>query len=87
MSVVERVARAIDVADGRDPDAPANIRYPGGYPEGVSWKKQIPRARAAIEAMREPTDEMELAGWGAIPSADATDIWQAMIDAALREGE
>jgi hypothetical protein len=44
-------------------------------------------ARAAIEAMREPTKEMGEAGfetlkWGESPS-DV--VWQAMIDAALKE--
>mgnify|MGYP000922428315 CR=1 FL=1 len=34
-------------------------------------------ARAAIEAMREPTEAMESAAWG------SCDVWRAMIDAAL----
>jgi hypothetical protein len=46
-------------------------------------------ARAAIEAMREPTDEMKEAGsafvyeaWGHGPTI-AREAWQANIDAAL----
>jgi hypothetical protein len=43
-------------------------------------------ARAAVKAMREPTPAMVKAGWemGGSPRAD---IWRAMIDAALAEGE
>ena len=36
-------------------------------------------ARAAIEAMREPTIEMVFAA----PPGDAGEVWEAMIDAAL----
>lgn len=51
------------------------------------------RARAAIEAMREPTDAMVDAGFdagddtvqGYSENADPQDTWQAMIDAALNE--
>jgi hypothetical protein len=39
-------------------------------------------ARAAIEAMREPTEAM--LNFGVIQDMDVTDIWQAMIDAALK---
>lgn len=42
-------------------------------------------ARAAIAAMREPTEEMMNAGWieGMRPKAPR-EAWQAMIDAALK---
>ena len=40
-------------------------------------------ARAAIAAMREPTEEM-IDGWIKAPGA-ITGGWQGMIDAALRE--
>ena len=51
-------------------------------------------ARAAIEAMREPTEEMLDTGWEAPSnvdcagplSADMRAPWQAMIDAALEKG-
>ena len=36
-------------------------------------------ARAAVEAMREPTAEMQIAGW------HETEVWHAMIDAILAE--
>lgn len=40
--------------------------------------------RTAIEAMREPTEAMERAGYIHSGSdADASTVWQVMIDAAL----
>ncbi len=52
---IERVARALAVADGKDPDAPAWVRYPGGYPEGICWRDQYAdKARAAISAITTP---------------------------------
>jgi hypothetical protein len=84
-SMVERVARALhQVADDRSsPDCK------------VPWGECLPNyhaliledARAAIEAMREPTDLM---GNG-LPvgyrpgSMSAREIWSAMIDEALKE--
>lgn len=41
------------------------------------------RARAAIEAMREPTESMVEAGWNA-PGDQPQTHWEAMIDAALK---
>lgn len=54
----------------------------------VQWLHLRAAARAAIEAMREPTEEMKLAGsldpgaGGPDPGYE-TDVWQAMIDEAL----
>ena len=42
-------------------------------------------ARAAIAAMREPTEEMLNAGHEARAKATVNGIWHAMIDAALEE--
>ena len=42
-------------------------------------------ARAAIEAMREPTEVMEKAGNAPWHDADALMCWQLMIDVALGE--
>ncbi len=64
---------------------------------GTTWEDYAPTAKAAIEAMREPTKEMEEAGddlddWG-VPSdpgsgnASALAHWHAMIGAALVEQE
>lgn len=48
-------------------------------------------ARAVLEAIREPSEAMVKAGKDALPAfeaplqADASDCWQAMIDAAIFE--
>lgn len=80
MSLVEKVARVIN----------AEL-----LPYGVSKEYALKAARAAIEAMREPTGEMCRAGgenvfnerMGAFPEKDAEDaanIFRTMIDAALK---
>lgn len=74
--MIERVARALQEGD----DA-----FPSGSPIDP-WYRGA--AMAAIEVMREPTDEMLDAG--GIAFAHYTDkresirLWQAMIDAALK---
>lgn len=73
-SMVERVAIAIEEA---------NLKASGD-------EDYTPLARAAIEAMREPTDAMEDAALGATGiyedgSNDYLVHYQAMIDAALNE--
>lgn len=65
--MVERVARAIAKADARAyEDAPNLFRG---------------KARAAIEAMREPTGAM----YGAVGVGFVWADWDALIDAALNE--
>lgn len=92
--MVERVARALEVADGCGPDDPAYIRFPGAVSFGLCWRdKYADKARAAIAAMREPTDAMTAAAddldvyplGSSTPSQSAMidEKWQAMIDAAL----
>lgn len=62
-------------------------------PDGVSIPfEEFSRiaARAAIEAMREPTDAMmkagEVPGWDdSVSIGLSSDVWRAMIDAALNE--
>lgn len=50
--LVEKVARALAIADRRDPDAPAWVQYPGGHPFGLCWRDQYgDKARAAIAAV------------------------------------
>ena len=52
MDDVERVARALAKADGKDPDAPAWIRYPSAETYGICWRDQYAaKAKAAIAAM------------------------------------
>jgi len=106
--MIERVARAILISDGSDiitaddewPNALAGWRETPEIYEDVT--EAMRRARAAIAAMREPTEAMCDAGaqadmpggrWGestfresTIDGADAAAAWAAMIDAALREG-
>ena len=60
------------------------------YEVGFMLKKDAGNllARAAIEAMRQPTDRMYSSGrekmHGILTSADS--VWKAMIDAALGDG-
>ncbi len=71
-ALVELVARAMAIANGKDPDAPAWIRYPGGHTEGICWRDQYAKkARATLTAMEaagcvvvpvEATDEMSMDG-------------------------
>lgn len=85
--MVERVARAICARTCRL----RGIRgksCPDNSPCGATRNQLIltdlwPEARAAIEAMREPTDGMMDAGWGQ-RGERAKDIWRTMIDAALK---
>ena len=74
-TMIERVARAICLSQTQS--------------ERV-WQSFFPEARAAIEAMREPTEAMraavrEVGGIQAVAYANAA--WPTMIDAALSEEE
>ena len=63
-TMIERVARAISRAEASD----------------IMWEAFVPEARAAIAAMREPTEEM----WRALHAGmNERQVWQAMINAAL----
>jgi hypothetical protein len=87
MTMIERVARAMTedfVNDQLD-----NIEInPRRYADD-NWKSYASMARAAIEAMREPTDEMVDAGriarMNVAGGYDGPSGWEAMIDAALKE--
>lgn len=72
--MIERVARAI-----YDVNTPSKhcVPFEGLHP--LSQKKLRLRARAAIEAMRTPTEAMLRN-----PGHDAA-MWQAMIDSLLKE--
>lgn len=82
--MVDRVAKALSIADGMHPDACSNDEA-----EIPMWTLYVDDARAAIEAMREPTkamlDELDLAnrGWGT--TDHSREIWQSVIDIALKE--
>lgn len=71
MSMIERVALAIEKI--------VNDNWENG---DITTREQV--TRAAIEAMREPTDAMIDCG---VDGDDAVDIYQRMIDAALLEWE
>lgn len=90
-SMIERVARALRRQWSID-----NF----DRPSDVGWQDEINAARAAIAAMKEPTETMispEGVHIGFINDADGIEdnlyideddaraIWQAMIDAALNE--
>jgi hypothetical protein len=82
-SMLERVARAICTENGSAPD---NLQEFGNIWRR-QWEAHIVHAKAAIEAMREPT--------GAVIDVLATqphsyvhakhETWRALIDAALNE--
>lgn len=78
--MVERVARAIADAGGSDFD-----QLPSKHGPGFGLRNMyMNMARAAIEAMREPTQRMEDAAFSqtmTIPTRGYT----AMIDAALKD--
>ena len=71
--MIERVAHAIRVEFTgmfKEDQAPAYERL----------------ARAAIEALREPTEEMLIASEVDLNDFDVAAVWSVMIDAALKQG-
>lgn len=85
-SMVERVARAICKADGHDPGVVCDINVLGDPDAGAAWAGYRKHARAAIEAMKEPTEYMVDAGAsgsGEDSSGVAIGAWRAMVESAL----
>lgn len=104
--MVERVARVLCIATGDDPDHLAAVMDAGvrlhrfGVQDEAKylWQYRVKEARAAIEAMREPTEAMCKAGGDlhTHEQACATDygfeadneamgrVFETMIDAALK---
>lgn len=89
-TMIERVARAIDPdiweIDGPIPTKADTIKF------HQRRQYSIAKARAAIEAMRDHTREMDAAGyeacsWDIVKGPDHVDVYRAMIDAALQEKE
>ena len=69
VGMIERVARAMCAQNGNHESA---------------WWEFESNARAAIAAMRDPTEQMATAGLHAVRNEEIIDdVWQAMIDAAL----
>ncbi len=63
MNMIERVARALCITAGHNPDGPACDVYIQGDPDAIyPWAGYRREARAAIEAMREPAEVMVVAG-------------------------
>lgn len=94
--MVERVARAMCAKwyDGEDPDASDHVgvedyeRSQRGETT-KNWHLFERPARAAIEAMREPTEAMTISaskefGPQTGDSSDPCDVWRHMIDEALK---
>lgn len=81
MNMIEKVARAIATADEQNGGPP----YEMLMTMGKHVRNDLyDRAKAAIEAMRDPTDSMISAGEANIQGAeDVRYLFAAMIDAAL----
>lgn len=87
MTMIEKVARAICIESGISPDESAGWLL---SPERKQWHNFEKQARAAIEAMREPTDRMvlECNRFLNIHPDDRMTLnrtFSEMIDVALRE--
>lgn len=82
MTMIERVARAIYE------ESDWSREQPWGNLPNAHRVPYLADAKAAIEAMRDPTRDMyKSANDALVPALDASACWDAMIDAALREGE
>lgn len=93
--MIERIARALAVADGIEPDInicvgiPQMVRY--GYIPSISypaWTYYTSNAKAALEAMIEPTEKMIDAGECKFFDASNHEVgesYSAMIKAALND--
>lgn len=80
-SMIERMARAMRELDRSK--APANWnRWESAKPE--HRQRYLERARAALEAMKEPTDAM-LAASGQYNKDRMAEVWRAMISKAMEE--
>lgn len=100
-NMIERVARALCRVNNLESRSRAgiNVMYDSDWLhyENASWKNHENEARAAIAAMRDPTEAVVTAGLanvdassdlvtlGYIDGDDLTPAWRAMIDAALGE--
>ncbi len=88
MSMIERVALAIFAAgnDGQ-PYVGEDILMEAGW--HLSCERAVTQARAAIEAMREPTSEVVGAvarrAWHSGSGVDPATVWAAGINAALED--
>lgn len=87
--MIEKVARALCVANCDNPDE-ADFGFLSDSVKGYAWQGYVPQARAAIEAMRKPTEAMEEAYECAVDVAclgealGSDKAWAVMIEAALK---
>jgi hypothetical protein len=76
---IERVSRALCQSAGHDPDGRQKI----SSGEEENWTFFVQGARAALQAMQEPTQAMIDAARDDILLADASEVWRRMIATAL----
>lgn len=92
-TMIERVARAICNAAGIDPDGKfkSSDYSARTAPHEYAWHEFLPEARAAIEAMRDPTEGMLHAGRMKTTTewieSGPDDVWGAMIEVAIKNEE
>jgi hypothetical protein len=83
--MIERVAKAIDTVLGDDHESLSIEMGCGSLSKEMRAEAMAKAARAAIEAMREPTDAMvDIDSIIMLPTKKNYRIWQAMIDEALK---
>jgi len=88
--MIERLARTICDAIGPNPDGRKPTLYPPYEKLPPNWTFYVPAARAAVEAMREPTEAMILAIEQAMMETTSMTreavikVWMAGIDEARR---
>lgn len=81
--MIERVARALAFKhDQANINKGAVLAYNAGSIATDYWNGQ---AKAAIEAMREPTEQMIKAGMAVKVFGNTNETYKSMIDAALKE--
>jgi hypothetical protein len=76
---IEQVARALCQSAGHDPRGKQQV----SSGEAENWTFFVQAARAAVEAMREPSQAMIEAAREDILVADASGVWRTMINTAL----
>lgn len=92
MTPMERAARTLWEVLGR-PSKSESIA-PGDTAAERDWERFLPHARAVLQAIREPTDDMTQAGAAIVRNvhveesdaafaSDAANTWRFMVDAAL----
>jgi len=77
-TMIERISTIADAAD--------DAAYWASSPEGRVGLDTSKLARDILTAMREPTEQMRVAGSCDGDWPHSRESWQAMIDAALAEG-